>query len=119
MKPHQILLLILDVLLRAVGFGFAAVDLLGYVWFFATLPFVLVIPPLVMLATVLTPLKILAKERKLLASLPTVYVASYAFGSFDFALKYDQLATWVLPQTVVIVYFFARAIAQRPPSSVD
>ncbi|MDD4960545.1 MAG: hypothetical protein PHS51_14440 [Gallionella sp.] len=94
--------------------GFALIDLLGYVWFSATLPFALVMPPFVMLVTVLTPLKILTSERWLLVSLATIYVASYVFGCFDFALKYDQLITWALPQTAVITYFFVRAVSLEP-----
>lgn len=85
-------------------------NLLGYVWFSSTLPFSLAIPPFVILAVILVPLKILARERWLMIAIATIYVASYTFGGFNYALANDQLVKYVLPEVIVIVYFLSRAM---------
>ncbi|MDD2721389.1 MAG: hypothetical protein PHH47_08805 [Gallionella sp.] len=109
-KISRILFLILDVIFRAVGIVLGLINLLGYVWFASTLPFVLVIPPLVMFAVILVPLRIFASERWLLVVLATIYVASFVFGGFNFALTNDRFVTLVLQEAIVVVYFFVRAM---------
>lgn len=109
-KISRILILILDVIFRAVGIVLGLINLLGYVWFSSTLPFVLVIPPLVMFAVILVPLRIFASERWLLVVLATIYVASFVFGGFNFALTDDRFVALVLQEAIIVVYFFVRAM---------
>lgn len=95
---------------RAVGIVLGLINLLGYVWFSSTLPFVLAIPPLVMFAVILVPLRIFASERWLLVVLATIYVASFVFGGLNFALTNDRFVTLVLQEAIIVVYFFVRAM---------
>lgn len=109
-KISRILFPILDVVFRAVGIVLALINLLGYVWFSSTLPFVLVIPPFVMFAFILIPLRILASKRWLLVALTVIYVASIVFGGFNFALTNDRFVALVLQEAIIVVYFFVRAM---------
>jgi hypothetical protein len=93
-----------------VGIVLGLINLLGYVWFSSTLPLALVMPPVVIFAVILVPLKVLARERWLLIALAIIYIASYVLGGFNFALTNDRFVTLVLQEAIVVVYFFVRAM---------
>lgn len=112
MKSTQILFRITDVALTVIGVVEAFIGLLGYAFFISNLPFVIVIPPFILLVIVLLPLKVLSSQRWLLVFLAIVYVAGYVFGGLDFVINYGRVMPELLDATIV-VYFIIRAMSLK------
>lgn len=110
MKIHRIIFLVLDFFFRVGGGILALINLLGYIWFASTLPFALLVPPLVMLSLIFIPLKILSNERWLLVVLAAIYIASLVFGGFEYAMTNETFLTPSLLNTLIIMYFITRAM---------